>query len=124
MMSLSTIRAISQEIAEVAAQEGRVPFVPEAGDIATWRSRWENDGPMSLPFPNLGSHEPDGWELTDEGDWFFVDKSGFGASDEPALTVPQFLNQLEAYHANHPGYGYAIVEEGPFQVFVAPFRKL
>ena len=58
---------------------------------------------------------PKGWELKQK---HFVDNSGFGAKDEPALTPHQFLAKVKK------GKGYAIVEKGQFQVYVGEFEKV
>jgi len=68
-----------------------------------------------FPFPNIGDFRPKGWELTES---YFVDSSGFGSDNEPALTVRQFLKKLQ------DGFGYAIIEEGQFQVYVGEFKKV
>ena len=47
-----------------------------------------------------------------------MDSSGFGASDEPALSFGQFKKILKV------GFGYAIIEEGQFQVYVGEFTKV
>lgn len=54
------------------------------------------------------------WDKVDE---MFVDSSGFGAEDEPALTIKQFYEQVKA------GLGYAVIEAGQFQVYVGVFEK-
>lgn len=48
---------------------------------------------------------------------FFVDKSGWGRPGEPALTIGEFVDMIR------PGYGYAVVEEGEFQVHVGVFKR-
>ncbi|HDY89155.1 MAG TPA: hypothetical protein ENH82_13700 [bacterium] len=55
------------------------------------------------------------WELLD--DQLFVDHSGFGANDEPALTADQFLEKVKE------GFGYAIVEQGQFQLYVGVYKR-
>lgn len=119
MMSLSAIRELSREVAEGAARKGKQPFVPYPEDLDAWRKRKSD-----IPIPNLGDHEPEGWKRLDEDDWFFVDKSGMGSEHEPALTFGQFMDKLAVYREQHPEYGYAIVEESQFQVYVAPFRPV
>jgi hypothetical protein len=114
MMSLTAIVALNEEIAVKAAQEGRLPFVPVGPDDV---DRW-----ATFPFPNLGPYEPAGWEQT-ETSWF-VDKTGVGYPSEPALTVAQFKNELRRYIAENPGHGFAITEEGPFQLYVSAFRRI
>ena len=73
-------------------------------------------------FPSLGYLEPDGWEKTDQT--WFVDKTGHGHDWEPALTVEQFKRELRGYIGTNPGRGFAITEEGPFQVYVTAFRPM
>jgi hypothetical protein len=113
MMSLSSIKQMSRERAIEAARERRVPFFVEEEDIEFYRQSYL-DGTLSFPFPNLGDHVPDGWELEDS---LFVDSSGFGSSGEAALTICQFIEAME------PNFGYAIIEEGQFQVYVGRFKK-
>lgn len=50
-----------------------------------------------------------------ETDRFFVDSSGWGTENEPALTINQFLKKVKA------GRYYAIIEAGQFQVHVGEF---
>jgi hypothetical protein len=56
-----------------------------------------------------------GYELVET---YFVDNSGFGASDEPALTFNSFLDKVKT------GYFYGIREVGQFQVYIGEYRKL
>ena len=112
MMSLEAIRRLNNEIAVEAADRDLVPYVPyDADEVDYW---------PPIPFPNLGYLQPDGWEKTDS-EWF-VDKTGHGHDWEPALTVEQFKKELRAYIAENPGHGFAITEEGEFQVYVTAFR--
>ena len=109
MISLDQIKALSDERAAQAAQDGLEPYVPfNAAEV--------NDYPP-FPFPNIGSHEPKGWR---EINRLFVDSSGFGQPGELALTA----GQLAFYVLNHLDNGYAIVQEGQFQVYVAVFERL
>lgn len=111
MMSLETIIAVNRQIAAEAAARQRKPLVPSSPDDLDY---WP-----SLPIPNLGSYEPPGWERTD-AQWF-IDKTGWGAVWEPALTAEQFKSRLRDYITDHPGHGFGIVEEGPFQAMIAAF---
>ena len=114
MMSLETIHRLNDEIAVEAAEEGLLPYVPfDAEEVDNW---------PPIPIPNLGSLEPKGWEKTD-AEWF-VDKTGLGHAWEPALTVEQFKKELRAYVAANPGCGFAITEEGQFQLYVSAFKPL
>jgi hypothetical protein len=111
-----------------------VPLIIDQSDI--------NDalaGDMSgVQIPYVGSRTPRGWRRLDayETLWsdydggpygphgylesenaVFVDKSGFGSPGEPALTLDEFLALIR------PGYGYAVIEAGPFQVKVGVFER-
>lgn len=112
MMSLEAINALNEEAAALAAAEGLVPFVPFSDDVDSW---------PPFPFPDLGCLEPEGWIKT-ETSWF-VDGSGFGREDEPALTVEQFKDELREYISAHSGHGFAITEAGQFQVYISAFEK-
>lgn len=92
---------------------GQRPFVLTADDL---------DYCPPFLIPNIGYLQPDGWEKTDS--IWFVDKTGYGHKWEPALTVEQFKRDLWEYIAEHPGHGFAIVEEGEFQVYVGAFRPV
>lgn len=111
MMSLGTIQELSARAAERAAERELIPFVPfDAAEVEGWDS---------FPFPNLGDHRPEGWELVDS---LFCDASGLGAANEPALTTKQLKASILA---NIPeSYGYAIIQEGQFQVYVGRFKRL
>ena len=63
----------------------------------------------------FGDSIPLGYELTET---FFVDNSGFGASDELALTFNSFLTKVKA------GYFYGIKEVGQFQVYINEFKRI
>jgi len=114
MMSLEVIIAVNQQIAREAAAEGLVPYVPFNVE--------EIDRCPPFLFPNIGYLEPDGWEKTDKS--WFADKYGCGLPWEPALTWDQFKRQLVGYILRHPGHGFAITEEGEFQVVVSAFRQM
>ena len=113
MMSLETIHRLNTEIAVEAAEQEQRPLVLTADEL---------DYCPPFPIPDLGHLEPNGWERTD-ATWF-VDKTGHGHEWEPALTIEQFKRELRKYVADHPGHGFAIVEEGEFQVYVAAFRPV
>lgn len=113
-MSLDVLRAVNAEIGLEAARKKRVPYVPfDATEPETW---------PPFPFPNLGGYLPPGWERT-EAQWF-VDTTGYGRESEPALTWRRFKDLIAAYVAEHPDHGYAVVEEGQFQVMIAALRRL
>lgn len=57
---------------------------------------------------------PKGFIETNE---YFVNSSGFGREDEPALTPDTFLKKVKA------GKYYAITDKGQFQVFIIEYEK-
>lgn len=105
MLDLQTIHIMSQQTGIKASKEKRIPFLFEEED--------RQDFPP-FPFPNLGDYRPTGWKLINQ---YFVDNSGWGSSDEEALTIDQFKTKLK------PSYGYAIIEEGEFQLYIGEFTK-
>jgi len=114
MHSIGTIIALNHEIAAEAAQRGHLPYVAfDLTDVERW---------PPFPFASLGDYEPFGWEIT-ETSWF-VDATGHGRDWESALTVEQFKAELRGYLAENPGDGFAITEEGQFQVVVSAFRRV
>jgi len=113
-MSPEILQAVNDEVSADAAEKNRVPYVPYDDSEA---ERWP-----PFPFPSLGSYVPPGWELTE--DTFFVDKTGLGRSYERALTCDQFKQLIADHIADNPGSGYAIIEEGPFQLVVGAMRRV
>ncbi len=126
MMSLQQIRQISYEAAQAAARDRLEPFVLEEEDRESVAV-----GEVVSEIPFLGTYVPEGWKrhmLEDApgvymGDnagagAYFVDATGMGDPSEPALTLPAFARLYEA------GYGYGIVEAGPFQVKIGVFERI
>lgn len=103
MMSLESIEQMSREAGERAAELAQEPLVAFTDKDAS-----------VFKCPNLGDYVPDGWK---EVDRLFVDNSGFGSDNEPALTPEQFIDKVKA------GMGYAVVEVGQFQVYIGVFEK-
>lgn len=102
-MSAAAIRQLSVEAAAKAVklkQEPMIAFVD--GDEAI------------MEMSNLGDYRPEGWELIDK---LFVDSSGLGSAGSPALSAEQFLAKVKE------GLGYALIEQGQFQVYVGVFEK-
>lgn len=107
MMDLETIKKTNEERCNQAKVDHVEPFVIE--------SQKQIDSFEGFPFPHIGDYRPKDWELIDN---YFVDSSGFGAENESALSVRQFLDKLKV------GYGYAIIEAGQFQVYVGEFKRV
>lgn len=128
MMDLQTIRLLAEEAGEAAAELGRNPAVIDAEDLEAARQ-----GDLSrFQIPNLGTYLPPNFERvsleSEDGERgvYMGDNDGFGAyfvssgfgggPGEPALSLKELLERIV------PGYGYAVVEEGEFQVKVGKFK--
>ena len=109
MMSLDMIHSESRKAARRASEDGVLPYIVEREDLVAFKRGG------TFPFPFTGTKRWKGWKLVKR---YFVDSSGWGKAGEPALTREQFLAVLE------PGYGYAILEAGQFQVYVGKFEQV
>lgn len=114
MMSPETIRSMTHKAGLKAAQNDKRPYNFWDDQIAAMKVEMANGNiPDAIRrIPNLGEHVPDDMEVVDT---HFVDASGFGADDEPALTVEQFINVLDSSRS------YAITSVGQFQVYIGAF---
>ena len=127
MMSAEYIHDLAVEAAERAQEQGTEP--------KTFRGLG-HDGirAQMRSIPYLGKNEddtpfvPEGWTRVDapapramgcEKGYLFVDSSGFGRDDEPALSVKEFVQ----YVYDHDDLAYAIVETGQFQVVIATYAR-
>jgi hypothetical protein len=106
MMSLEQIRSASDTMTRRAARNGIVPKVFTE----------ENTTDEIRGIPALGHRVPRGWKLVNT---YFVDSSGFGSPGEPAMTRDEFVSLVEGA----PGFGWAIIEAGQFQVYVGQYEK-
>lgn len=114
MMSMETIRSLAHQVGRNARAAGKVPYTYK--DFADFEAK---HGQRPIPFPNLGSYRPRRWELVDQ---LFVDKTGFGEAGEPALTIAQAMGRVGALVFKHVDQvGFAIIEEGQFQVYIGVF---
>lgn len=106
MMGLAEINRLNREASRKAMHKNTKPFMIKS------KAQIENMPPF--PFPYIGEdYVPEGYKKTNE---YFVDSSGFGADDELALSVRQFLDKIEI------GKAYAITSAGQFQVYVSEFE--
>ena len=112
MMSAETIRCQNRQQAVKAANEGVLPLILEEEDLG------EPLNEVARRIPVIGSLKPKGWE---EVESYFVDSSGIGQANEPALTFPHFLHKVRDAG---PGYGWAITSTGQFQVHITQFRRV
>ena len=62
-----------------------------------------------------------GYELVEE---LFVDSSGCGLDSEPALTVSNFMTELDRLLQEHKTLTAKITNEGQFQVYIGLFKKV
>lgn len=113
MMSLSMIREVQREAALRAAEDGERPFV-----------YWPGDEPNPGDLPFLGDYVPRGWRLVRT---YFVDGTGRGHEDEPAMTIEAWRREVEVVVAEYAGTGrtpgWAVYEAGQFQVYVGLYER-
>jgi hypothetical protein len=116
MTSIQRIQQLADEAGATAEDKGLEPHVFEHD--------YEFERIPPFPFPNLGSYLPEGWRVVDEDvqEELFADSSGFGAEDEPALSVTQLLDKLRELFAAHPDWGYGLTTVGQFQVNIGVFE--
>ena len=107
MYDLETIKSMNEKRCRSAKKENLEPFLIKNQD--------QIDGFDRFPFANIGDYRPKDCKLVKE---YFVDSSGFGREGEGALSVREFIKVLKV------GYGYAIIEEGQFQVYIGEFKKV
>lgn len=112
MMSPETIDQMTRDAGREACEQQQKPYLIWPQDLTAWR---EGRG-FPMPFPMIGDHEPEGWEP--EGDALFIDTSGMGSPGEPAMTLPQLLNELKE------GRGYAFTQQGQFQAYLQCFKQV
>ena len=101
MISYSQISDMKRKAARDSQKAGQVP--------AIWKGTKDN---FRMAF--IGDRNPRGWKRT-KREHLFVDSSGWGGEYELAMTQEAFFNCLT------PGLGYAVIEQGQFQCYVAEF---
>src|ERR1700684_756295 len=112
MYSLEAMDRRDQQVVKLARKNKKQPLILTPEDVQAW----------NFSLPDLGSYVPRGWERVEDPIAWFVDHSGWGKDDEPALSLDQFKKVLLAHVQENPTHGYAIVETGPFQMYVAIFQ--
>lgn len=108
MMSGYQIAEMSRQAARKASRDKKYPLIVEQEDLTDLVTAMAR-----LQFPFIGDWHPRGYAPTER--CFFVDATGRGAPGEPAMTHEEFFGKLR------PGYAYAVVEAGQFQVYVQEF---
>jgi len=115
MMDLRTIRDMADQAARKARRDGREPYgFFDESEV----DRVEHGGRAPLPF--LGSYVPKGYRLVET---YFVDSSGFGSENEPALTQRAFFERVRGHVRDGNPYFYAVTEAGQFQCYVGVFER-
>ena len=117
MLAYTTVLEIAREAAETAEKSGTEPLSIVGFDPGT------PDG-FVRHIPFLGDYCPDGWQPAQDIDDLFVDSSGLGGSNEPALSVGQFIRELEEYHQSGINYGFGLSQAGQFQVYIRVYVRL
>lgn len=125
MMNIREITRLNDEAALEAAANDNHPFLVTAANKAAAMDGWLDDWNI----PHLGDYVPPGWRrvslsdkisrrgISRDLDAFFVDSTDMGQPDEPALTLAQFVASVE------PGFGYAVISAGQFQVHVGKYER-
>lgn len=119
-MNRERIQQLGEEyMAEHPGTAGTVePFIFDAQTEADLE-----DGEGGFPFPIMTDLLlSNNWEPTEQK--WFVDSSGFGRDDEPALTMDDFRQQLLEYIQQHPNHGFALSGVGQFQTYVTAYRRV
>jgi len=123
MHSLASIRRLNRQVGERAKRKGTEPMTFTQAQIDEWKVMWAQGLMPPMLLVAVGTHRPDGWIEMEEVDGapkrVLLDKTGLGYESEPAMTIGKFLGWIDP----GPEYGYAVVEEGPFQAWVQAFRK-
>jgi len=107
MMSIEYIKSINKEKEAEAKNNNLRPIkVFTDGDVDVDKLR---------NIKHIGDYRPNGFELVNT---FFVDSSGLGGADEPAMTFGQLIEIVRGDRY------YAIIEAGQFQVYIGEFKKV
>ena len=108
MYSLATIRSINEGAARDARSQGKQPVRMD---------KVEDFG--QKPIPHLGCACKSLDRKHRRIETLFVDISGFGSEDEPALSLRQFKEKVRALIAEYGSILLALEERGQFQGYVA-----
>lgn len=112
MISGMEIAALVDRATRSARRRGKRPFVMT--DVLAKQLVADPENFAGVNIPSFGDYVPGGWTA---GHTYFVDKSGFGADGEPALTLSKFMAKMTV------GKGYAMTQEGQFQAWVTEFTR-
>lgn len=136
MMDIDTIVALNKQAGNKAKRHGIKPTTYTDNDILKIAN---NEIECLRDIVNLGDYIPKGWRRFNINKWveewdlpcsykflknggLFVDSSGFGSSNEPALTVDELLNVMSQLLINRPNLGFGIISQGQFQLTIGVFE--
>ena len=114
MFGLETIIAMNKAAGDKAREGSLEPYLLE--DPA------QLDTMPPFPFPNIGDDSVEVDKRLERITSLFCDKSGFGAPDEPALTMNQLMSTLTELLEEHGPLRLAIEEEGQFQLYIGVWK--
>ena len=137
MMDIETIVALNKEQGRKSKRNAIKPVRFEVEDIEQAK---EGSVTPLQKIVNLGDHVPKGWKrfntktiadkLNLPFSWkilnnggLFVDSSGLGSDNEPALSVNQFLKMISKLYELKKDLGFAICSEGQFQLTVGVYEE-
>ena len=116
MYSLEVIKAMNAEAGDRARAE-RPPLFPlGAGEVLAWPPKSAGD------IPSIGDAESDYNARFTRIDTLFVDISGFGRDDEPALSFRQVPERMAELVAEHGPLLLGFVEFGQFQGYLGVWK--
>jgi hypothetical protein len=122
MMDLQTIREITDNATMLARHHKLAPYTHVEG--------------QKVAIPMLGRYVHEDWERVaisdfdlgvdrfvnedDDGGTLFIDMSGFGSPDDPAMQMDAFVELVE----QNPDLGFGTIEYGQFQGFIGVYRYI
>lgn len=115
MYGLETIKAMNAEAGDKARASGVQPLTLD--DLADVDRLFVEH---SLSIPALGDSTDD--VEAEELEVLFCDTSGWGAPNEPALTLAQFEAKVRALVEEHGPIMLGVGETGQFQAYVHVWR--
>ena len=138
MMDIETIVAMNKDQGRRSKRNAVKPIRFDDEDIE--KAKEGSVTPLQK-IVNLGDYVPKGWrrfnarsiedKLNIPFSWkilnnggLFVDSSGMGSDNEPALSVKQFLEIISKLYDFKKDLGFAICSEGQFQLTVGVYEEL
>ena len=120
MWDLDTIIRMNAKASRGAAEANRKPLRLPVG--FTWPPSDAKPPMPSVPFLGEGQAAEFDEQFV-RLDTLFVDTSGFGAEDEPALTLHQLGLRLRELSEEHGPLYLGILESGPFQAHLGVWKE-